>query len=158
MLGYYWLFPEIIAGGTIPGGRERYSRSELEADLRTLASMNLRAILTLTEEPLSITTLERAGVTALHLPVPDMSAPTPEQLVTALDYIDRSLAQGSAVYVHCLMGQGRTGTVLAAYLVRAGFTADAAIERIRALRPGSIIAPAQERAVANFARDRYWIL
>jgi atypical dual specificity phosphatase len=158
MLGYYWLFPEIIAGGSLPGGREQSSRSEIDSDLRALANLNLRAILTLTENPLPIEALERAGVTSLHLPVPDMTAPTPEQLVTALDYIDRRLAQGSSVYVHCLMGQGRTGTVLAAYLVRAGFSPATAIERIRALRPGSLVVEAQERAIADFARERYWIL
>jgi atypical dual specificity phosphatase len=114
--------------------------------------------LTLTETPLPEEALTRAGITGLHLPVLDMTAPTPDQLLAALDFIDQSQASGAAVYVHCLMGQGRTGTVLAAYLVRAGFGPAAAIERIRALRPGSLVAESQERAITDFARQRYWIL
>jgi atypical dual specificity phosphatase len=160
MLQYYWLYPDLLAGGVRPGGaNERFpDRERLTQDLRSLARQNLRAILTLTEAPLPEEALARAGTTALHLPVPDMTAPTPAQLLTALDFIDQSQASGAAVYVHCLMGQGRTGTVLAAYLVRAGFSPAAAIERIRALRPGSLVAEVQERAITDFARERYWIL
>jgi atypical dual specificity phosphatase len=155
--GYYWLFPDSLAGGRRPGGPGR-DNSTLDADLRWLAQLNLRAILTLTEDPLPPEALERAGLTALHLPVRDLTAPTAEQLVRALDFIDQSQASGSAVYVHCLMGQGRTGTVLAAYLVRAGFSPDAAIQRIRDLQPGSIEMPEQERAVTVFARRRDWVI
>jgi atypical dual specificity phosphatase len=159
MVEYYWLFRDSLAGGSRPGGRGRdVNRELLDSDLRALAQMNLRTILTLTEDPLPAEALKSAGVTALHLPVRDMTAPTPEQLLTAVEFIDRSMANGAAVYVHCLVGQGRTGTTLAAYLVRKGFSSESAIERIRALQPGSIVNPEQERAVAYFARSRDWIV
>lgn len=157
--GFYWLFPDTLAGGGRPGGSPfNRDTGALTSDLTYLAHSNLRAILTLTETPLSGWALTQAGVWALHLPVEDFTPPSPQQLLAAMDFIDQSQARGAAVYVHCLMGMGRTGTVLAAYLTRAGFSPGAAIQRIRDLRPGSLCTPEQERAVADFARRREWVL
>ena len=56
------------------------------------------------------------------------------------------------VGVHCAMGRGRTGTMLACYLVaREGYSGDAAIEESRKRRRGSIETRTQEKAVRDFA-------
>jgi atypical dual specificity phosphatase len=56
------------------------------------------------------------------------------------------------VAVHCGGGLGRTGTLLACYLVSAeGLPADAAIARVRAARPGSVETEDQEQAVRRYA-------
>jgi protein-tyrosine phosphatase len=48
-------------------------------------------------------------------------------------------------------GYGRTGTVLAAYLVAKGAEPEEAIDRVRRARPGSIETVEQEHAVHLFA-------
>lgn len=56
-----------------------------------------------------------------------------------------------AVGVHCALGFGRTGTMLACYLVKErGLAAGDAIAEIRRLRPGSIETYEQEKAVFQF--------
>ena len=59
--------------------------------------------------------------------------------------------------VTCAAGIGRTGTVLASYLVNSGWEPDEAISYIRQLRPGSIQTASQAEAVreyAKFVKDR----
>ena len=156
--GFYWLYNGALAGSGRPGGHPFGLVTVLDDDLRWLANNNLRAILTLTEEPLPDEALRRFGLSTLHLPVPDLTAPTSDQFSRALEFIDQAQASGIGALVHCLVGQGRTGTILAAYLVRAGFSPADAIQRIRALRPGSIESSEQERAIVAFARRRDWIV
>lgn len=54
------------------------------------------------------------------------------------------LAQGRGVVVHCRGGIGRTGLVVARFLVEEGMPAEEAITRVRASRPGAIETAAQE--------------
>ena len=42
------------------------------------------------------------------------------------------------VYLHCLRGLGRTGTVVGCYLVEKGFTTEEALEEISKLRKGTL--------------------
>jgi atypical dual specificity phosphatase len=90
--------------------------------------------------------------------VPDLQSPAPDQFIAALGFIDRQRSLGSAVAVHCLAGQGRTGTVLAAYLIRQGSTPDAALAEVRALCHGAVSSDIQERALHRFAASCDWIL
>ena len=53
---------------------------------------------------------------------------------------------------HCFWGRGRTGTMLACYLVKdEGISAEDAIKRIRDLRPYSVETYEQEDAVIEYA-------
>lgn len=111
----------------------------------------MRRLITLTEDALPREWLEAAGVEGLHLPVPDFATPTDAQLAQAVDALEACLAEGGRAAVHCAVGLGRTGTVLAALLVRRGVPSASAIAELRRLRPGSIETPAQVAAVHRFA-------
>jgi atypical dual specificity phosphatase len=130
----------------------------LKADVHWLREQGIDALLSLTERELPLDSEETGGLEVLHLPVIDMTAPQPSQLIQALSFIDRQRAQGRAVAAHCLQGQGRTGTILAAYLVRQGMEPAAAVSHLRQICPGAIEAKEQERALEAFAKRRDWIL
>lgn len=51
-------------------------------------------------------------------PIPDGEAPPVDQMLRILDAIDRALDQGLTVYVSCIAGRGRTGTVVGCWLSR----------------------------------------
>ncbi|NWV30637.1 DUS23 phosphatase, partial [Grantiella picta] len=86
-----------------------------------------------------------------QLPVPDFTPPTPEQIDSFLKIVEDANGRGEAVAVHCMLGRGRTGTMLACYLCKAeNLGASEAILKIRRLRPDSIETPQQEQAVVHF--------
>ena len=104
MQGFYWLIEGELAGCSRPGGR---GGETLETDLEWLRGQGIAAVVSLTEQPLTAGACERYELAELHLPVVDMTPPTPEQLGAALEFIDWQLAHGRPVVVHCLVGQGR---------------------------------------------------
>ena len=162
---FYWLVEDALAGCSRPGGTDRRwdgqdghkAPDKLDEDLAWLKQQGIGAILSLTETPLVEEALARHGLESLHEPVEDFHAPTPAQLMRALEFIDWQRAQGQGVAVHCLAGQGRTGTVLAAYLIRAGSSAEEAIQQLRVICPGAVESEVQQRALEDFATSRDWI-
>jgi atypical dual specificity phosphatase len=170
MRGFYWVIEGLLAGCPRPGGRSRsnpFERNQeaqteddkrLDDDLAWLEEQGIGAVLSLTETPLTAEMLAKHHLAVLHLPVPDMTPPTTGQLIQALEFIDEQHAQGRAVVVHCLMGQGRTGTVLAAYLIRGGANPAEALRQIRAVCVGAVESSSQERALYSFAERRDWIV
>ncbi len=152
---FYWMAPGSLAGCSLPG---KGNAGALNEDLLWLKAQDIGALVSLTETPLPPAPLQALDIEALHLPVPDMTAPLPEQLHRALEFIDWHHATGTGVAVHCLMGQGRTGTVLAAYLIRAGMSAEEAIAELRTRCPGALSSPSQEAALRRFAARQDWIL
>jgi atypical dual specificity phosphatase len=81
-----------------------------------------------------------------------MEPPTPEQLDQTVSAIAKAHDRQMGVGVHCGAGLGRTGVVLACYLVHKGSGAQNAIAKVRRLRPGSIETEEQADAVIDFAR------
>jgi atypical dual specificity phosphatase len=139
---FTWIEPELL-GACI------YPQSDLE--LAELAGLGVTLIVNMHERAHSELTLERHGIRQLHLAVPDMAAPTPEQLELGVRAIEEVLINGGKVVVHCAVGLGRTGTLLSCLYVKRGLAPDEAIAHVRSRRPGSVESEVQVRAVHEFA-------
>ena len=142
---FSWVMPDQVAGSARPMSDDA---------LAALAERGVLALVTLTEAPIAAEMLQRAKLASVHVPVADFTAPTLAQIKEAVAAIDDFRTRDLPVVVHCAAGIGRTGTILAAYLVSQGATAEAAIAQIRAQRPGSIETPEQEAVVREYARQR----
>jgi atypical dual specificity phosphatase len=138
-----WLLPDSVAACIYP---------DAERGLPSIAGLGITVLVNLHEQPHDARALARHGLRQVHLPVRDFTPPAPEQIEAGVDAIDEAVASGQRVAVHCAAGMGRTGTLLACYLVRQGMDPDAAIARVRENRPGSVETPEQVAAVHAYAR------
>ncbi len=141
--GFFWLEQPYVAGLARPTAVE---------ELHWLRREGIEVIISLTEEPLARHWVNEAGLLLMHTPVPDMEPPSQEQLEQCIRALERAVERNMGVAVHCEGGKGRTGTLLACYLVTKGLSAQHAIGRVRRARPGAIETDEQAEAVVDFAR------
>ena len=125
-------------------------RPESESELKALKEEGIGAVVSLTGTPLNPDAVSRFGFGYLHSPLSGTT--TVEQLEQILRFVEQSNAASEPVLVHCGEGKGRTGTVLAAYLISHGLGADEAIRTIRKKRPGSIQTLEQEKVLHEFEK------
>ncbi|HHT9133340.1 MAG TPA: dual specificity protein phosphatase 23 [Candidatus Avalokitesvara rifleensis] len=140
---FSWLVPDEIAGMARPASKV--------SDFEFLKERDIDAIVSLTESPLSNTLIEEFGFEYKHVPVEDLTAPTLEQIDEFVEFAVRMKKMGKKVAVHCEAGIGRTGTMLACYLVHGGYSARDAVNEVRKKRPGSIETVEQEEIIARYA-------
>ncbi|WP_422844180.1 ATP-binding cassette domain-containing protein [Acidovorax sp. M2(2025)] len=145
--GFAWLEPGRLAGTPMPG-----VVNEIDLDLAALRRMGITRLITLTERDLPQAALQRHGLTNLHLPIRDHEAPSTGQIQMLLKRMETFLAQGEVLAVHCLAGRGRTGTVLAAWWIREGLTAQEALRRLR-LRDARYVQSAEQEAFLQRYED-----
>ena len=148
MPGFSWVIAEQLAAMPVPGGEH-----ELDQDLDFLADQRIATLVSLTIKPMADDELDRRGIVGHHIPIEDFTAPSLEQIAEFVELVKDSLASGERVGVHCTGGLGRSGTMVAAYLVSQGLEAHEAIEETRRLRPHSIETVGQEQVVVTYARS-----
>ena len=138
---FHWLVEHKLAAMSYPESEDAFT---------LLWRVGIRALINLTEEPLPEEILTKVSILTEHIPVVDFTAPTLKQVEQALATIHFYLEKNMPVAVHCIAGLGRTGTVLACYLVGEGKSADEAITFIRRWRPGSIETLEQENVIYEY--------
>jgi len=144
--------------GTAQGGPE--SERQLSLDVGHIAAQGVQTVVSL----LDTVELKRLGAKnlphhlALHamewhqLPVVDFGVPT--QAVTSqwqrlMPHLTQILQNGNLL-IHCAHGKGRTGTLVATLFMAWGWSAEAAIARVRQYRPGAIETHKQQAYVEAF--------
>jgi len=135
-----------VERGKLAGSARPETKTELIAAKKT----GIGAIVSLTGTPLIPSVVNELKLDYLHSHI--SGAPSVTQLHDIIQFIEEKQTQSKAVLVHCGEGKGRTGTVLAAYLVYHGASADDAINRIRNLRVESIQTFEQENAIRLFEK------
>jgi atypical dual specificity phosphatase len=123
-----------------------------QSAVNELQTNGITMLVNLHERPDPPDILAQLQAQAIHLPVQDSNAPTQAQLDEGIATIARALQDGKRVAVHCGAGLGRSGTLIAAYLVSQGAAPDDAMGQVRSARPGSIETLEQEAAVHEYAR------
>jgi len=137
----YWVIPGKLMAGEYPG---EYDIEQTRGRVVSLLRCGLNSFIDLTRPADSfhpyreLLTSEAAdfGLDVMwqNFPIEDFSTPSREQMQLILDEIDAQIKARKTVYVHCLAGIGRTGTVVGCYLVRSGMTGYEALRQIEELR------------------------
>ena len=81
------------------------------------------------------------GIQWHHLPIRDFGGPKGDSADIWSDISQKlhaCLEAGGAILVHCRGGQGRSGMIALRLMVESGEDPDAALTRLRAVRPGAV--------------------
>lgn len=139
---FSWLLDDKLAGSGMPTTIE---------EIIWIRKQGVKSIVTMTEYGLPDSWVQ--GLEYLHVPTEDLSAPDIEKIDTTVDFIDEQIKNKEPVMVHCAAGIGRTGTILASYLIKyQNLSAKEAIRKVRAERPGSIQSESQEIAISVYEK------
>jgi atypical dual specificity phosphatase len=146
---FSWVIDNKLAGSGTPMTSEQY---------RWLIKNNIKSIVTVREFPLPQKWLvdNEKKETIINdykfVYVKDYGVPSLEVLDNIVDYINIKITkEKKPLVVHCAAGKGRTGTILAAYLLKQdNISSQDAIKKIRSLRPGSIQSKIQEEILHEY--------
>ena len=140
---FSWIIEGKLAGSAIPTSID---------EVQWAIDQGVKSIVTIREEPLDSDYTN--NVNYLHVHSNDMGVPEFDDLVKTVNFIHDRIVNDEPVMVHCLAGLGRTGTILACYLIKyKKMSADDAIQKVRDERPGSIQSFPQEEIIFQFAKS-----
>jgi len=137
----YWVegpWPGKVAVAARPRGGDW-----LEEDVRRWRANDFDTVLSLLTSPEEMAldlrresdVVKASGMNFLSLPIPDREVPVSETEVSAvLENLNRKLASGKNVLIHCRQGIGRSGLIAACLLVSQGLKPQKAISQVEIAR------------------------
>lgn len=128
--------------------------AELESSLDDLRAAGVTVLVSLDEVGVVGETAQAHGIGHRHIPVVDFGAPTLAQADEFVRAVDEELGRGGQVAVHCQAGIGRTGTMLAAYLIAHGSSVEAATDEVHGRRGHGVESNSQLRFLEEYAAHR----
>jgi atypical dual specificity phosphatase len=137
----YWVVPNTLLAGGYPLS---WSDADARERITALLDEGVRSFVDLTEsddwkayDTLVAVLAGELGIDVRYrrMAIRDHDVPTREHMTSVLEYIDHEIGEGRPVYVHCVGGIGRTGTVVGCWMVQKEGRAPAdALARIAELR------------------------
>jgi tyrosine-protein phosphatase SIW14 len=98
--------------------------------------------------------VERLGMRYVNVPMSATRPPTPEQVQSFFSTIEDR--PGQTVFVHCWQGADRTGVMIALFrIAHDRWSADQALEEMRAYRFYPLFHPSLQRFVRAFAEEAH---
>ncbi|KAL4716431.1 hypothetical protein ACJJTC_015859 [Scirpophaga incertulas] len=120
-------------------------------NLNYLADVGVDHLITLSPEKVPPILECKKKLKWSEIAIKEFGAPTLKQILKFIEICERAEMRGEVIGVHCRHGRGRTGTMLACYLV---YFKDMAPERailtVRVQRPGSCETYEQEKVVCHY--------
>jgi len=144
--GFLWLKRGLLAGTPLPGVFH-----EIDYDMAMLKKVGVTTLVTLMMKPVDKTVLDKFSIRGIWEAIPDMGAPSMQQAIKICQDIDNAINADEVVAVHCRAGLGRTGTVLATYLIWEGADAMDSLETVRGIEPRWVQSEEQVQFLQNFA-------
>jgi hypothetical protein len=129
----YWVVPGKLLAGAYPTTPDpEHSRRELQA----LLSAGICHVIDVTEvseaswpngyyfpyrdQMLALAKEAGRSLMVNRMPIKDTWTPSRVEMCRILDTMDETIQRGGAVFIHCIGGRGRTGTIVGCYLARHG--------------------------------------
>lgn len=129
----WWVIPGKLAGVRKPTSDE----------IIELKEAGIGAIVSVMDDPSNLDLYEKAGLPYRWLPTKGGTAPTQAQIQELQSFVDQQNQLGNAIAIHCTSGNRRTGTMLAAYLMKSGSSFDQAMQIIQTANPKAELRDAQ---------------
>ncbi len=143
---FLWIIPQKLAGSSSPSISELMSLKE--AGINGIVSLQTHSggydMMHYTPDDLS-----SLGIDFIHIPMDDFTGAEDEQFDEFISFVNRSPKASTSV--HCYLGIGRTGTMIAAYLGRIQeLTGQQAIDAVRAFSIRYIQTNDQEKSLISY--------
>ncbi len=121
----WWVIPNRLGG----------MRKPTPEEVPTLTEIGVDAIVSVMDDPSNLDLYQQAGLPYRWLPTTGGKAPFLEQIQEFVQFIDDQNAQSHSVVVHCSSGRRRTGTFLAAYLIKSGQSVEQSLATVEQSNP-----------------------
>jgi len=142
---FSWVIPGLLAGSALPFE---------PGHLQYLLDVGIKHLVSLTEWNPPVLRQSPKGLNHIHMPVTEFEPPSLQQAVDFVNIVQEAKDKHEGVVVHCHWGRGRTGTMIACFLVKDHkMPPQKAIDFVRECRPYSIETHEQERLVFQYHKQ-----
>ncbi|MHA1989699.1 MAG: phosphatase domain-containing protein [Candidatus Hodarchaeales archaeon] len=127
---FYWIIENEIAGSSLPHDK---------AQIDYLIEKNIKIVVSLTYGIEVGNLLRETNIRHIHLPIPDFGVPDKETIDEFITISRTAKEKRHPILVHCYAGCGRTGVMLALYLMTFyNYKYEKTLKKIRSVRECAI--------------------